>query len=213
MRARAEDIKLAIWRIHRKIGMSGGLFSDMLLRETGLRIDSACVDRLRRRHAAAYRRRVADIHPLPSTSELLSYLTEARIPWAIAMDGRGTADPRSDRSRSRVRARGHARLKHGKRMRDSPHLKIRVVLACKIDFGQFWASDLVLPRGGVTVQTMPIGQCNLPHTAAQAKTSLQTLQGSLAQWPWRSEKLGTIEYVLSVGGMRVEHLVNECVIS
>ncbi len=63
----AEGIKLAIWRIHRKIGMSGGLFSDMLLRETGLRIDSACVDRLRRRHAAAYRHRVADIHPLPGT--------------------------------------------------------------------------------------------------------------------------------------------------
>jgi HAD superfamily hydrolase (TIGR01509 family) len=83
----AEGIKLAIWRIHRKIGMSGGLFSDMLLRETGLRIDSACVDRLRRRHAAAYYRRVADIHPLPGTSELLSYLTEARIPWAIATSG------------------------------------------------------------------------------------------------------------------------------
>jgi beta-phosphoglucomutase-like phosphatase (HAD superfamily) len=49
----AEGIKLAIWRIHRKIGMSGGLFSDMLLRETELRIDSACVERLRRLHAAA----------------------------------------------------------------------------------------------------------------------------------------------------------------
>ena len=83
----AEGIKLAIWRIHRKIGMSGGLFSDMLLRETGLQIDSACVDRLRRRHAAAYRHRVADIHPLPGTSELLSYLTEAGIPWAIATSG------------------------------------------------------------------------------------------------------------------------------
>jgi HAD superfamily hydrolase (TIGR01509 family) len=83
----AEGIKLAIWRIHRKIGMSGGLFSDMLLRETGLRIDPACVDRLRRRHAAAYRRRVADIHPLPGASELLSYLTEAGIPWAIATSG------------------------------------------------------------------------------------------------------------------------------
>ena len=83
----AEGIKLAIWRIHRKIGMSGGLFSDMLLRETGLRIDSACIERLRRLHAAAYHRRAADIHPLPGTGELLSYLTEADIPWAIATSG------------------------------------------------------------------------------------------------------------------------------
>ena len=83
----AEGIKLAIWRIHRKIGMSGGLFSDMLLRETELRIDSACVERLRRLHAAAYHRRAADIHPLPGTGELLSYLTEAGIPWAIATSG------------------------------------------------------------------------------------------------------------------------------
>ena len=32
----AEGIKLSVWRIHRKIGMSGGLFTNMLLRETGL---------------------------------------------------------------------------------------------------------------------------------------------------------------------------------
>ena len=35
----AEGIKVSVWRIHRKIGMSGGLFTNMLLRETGLRID------------------------------------------------------------------------------------------------------------------------------------------------------------------------------
>jgi hypothetical protein len=157
--------------------MSGGLFSDMLLRETGLRIDSACVDRLRRRHAAAYRRRVADIHPLPGTSELLSYLTEARIPWAIATSGW------MDAARPTLEVLGVDLACVPVVTRDQVNLKIRVVLACKIDFGQFWASDLVLPRGGVTVQTMPIGQCNLLHTAAQAKTSLQTLQGSLAQWP------------------------------
>jgi len=31
----AERIQLAIWRIHRKIGMSGGLFTNQLLRENG----------------------------------------------------------------------------------------------------------------------------------------------------------------------------------
>ena len=34
-----EGIDLSVWRIHRKIGMSGGLFTNMLLRETGLEID------------------------------------------------------------------------------------------------------------------------------------------------------------------------------
>ena len=36
----AEGIKLSVWRIHRKIGMSGGRSTNMLLRETGLKIDS-----------------------------------------------------------------------------------------------------------------------------------------------------------------------------
>ena len=34
----AENIELSAWRIHRKIGMSGGLFANMLIRETQLDI-------------------------------------------------------------------------------------------------------------------------------------------------------------------------------
>jgi beta-phosphoglucomutase-like phosphatase (HAD superfamily) len=44
----AEGIKLSIWRIHRKIGMNGGLLTYMLLRETGLEIDSDRIERLQR---------------------------------------------------------------------------------------------------------------------------------------------------------------------
>ena len=32
----AEGIELSVWRIHRRIGMSGGLFTNQLLRETGI---------------------------------------------------------------------------------------------------------------------------------------------------------------------------------
>ncbi len=46
-----ERIDLAVWRIHRRIGMSGGLFVDALARETGSVIDAERADRLRRRHA------------------------------------------------------------------------------------------------------------------------------------------------------------------
>jgi HAD superfamily hydrolase (TIGR01549 family) len=84
----SEGIELAIWRIHRKIGMSGGLFTNMLLRETGLRLDPDRIERMQRLHAAAYRRRSAEIRPLPAARELLAALSDAAIPWAIATSGR-----------------------------------------------------------------------------------------------------------------------------
>ena len=70
----AEGIELSVWRIHRKIGMSGGLFTNQLLRETGLDISAERVERLRQRHAAAYRRYAGDVRPLPGARELLSLL-------------------------------------------------------------------------------------------------------------------------------------------
>jgi HAD superfamily hydrolase (TIGR01549 family) len=83
-----EGIELSIWRIHRKIGMSGGLFTNMLLRETGYELEPERIERLRQRHAAAYNRRSAKIRPLPGARELLAYLSGAGIPWAIATSGR-----------------------------------------------------------------------------------------------------------------------------
>ena len=82
-----EGIELAIWRIHRRIGMSGGLFSNQLLRETGLDISVERVERLRRRHAAAYLKYAGDVRPLPGARELLAWLSDAQIPWAIATSG------------------------------------------------------------------------------------------------------------------------------
>ena len=83
-----EGIDLSVWRIHRKIGMSGGLFTNQLLRETGLDISADRVDRLRRSHAAAYRRHGAAVRPLPGARELLAWLSDAGVPWAIATSGR-----------------------------------------------------------------------------------------------------------------------------
>jgi HAD superfamily hydrolase (TIGR01549 family) len=84
----AEGIDLSVWRIHRKIGMSGGLFTSMLLRETGYHIDPERIERLRHLHAAAFNRDSANIQLLPGARELLAYLTHAEIPWAIATSGR-----------------------------------------------------------------------------------------------------------------------------
>jgi HAD superfamily hydrolase (TIGR01549 family) len=68
--------------------MSGGLFTNMLLRETGLAIEPARIERLRRLHAALYNRRSAEIRPLPGARELLAYLSDTKVPWAIATSGR-----------------------------------------------------------------------------------------------------------------------------
>jgi HAD superfamily hydrolase (TIGR01549 family) len=84
----SEGIELAVWRIHRKIGMSGGLFTHQLLRETGFDIDPVRIERLRRAHAESYNALGRSIRPLPGARELLAALTHAKIPWAIATSGR-----------------------------------------------------------------------------------------------------------------------------
>ena len=85
-----EGVELSVWRIHRKIGMSGGLFANILLRETGLEITEERLDRLRQWHADAFNRQhtQGSVRPLPGARELLAYLTEQQIPWAIATSGR-----------------------------------------------------------------------------------------------------------------------------
>ncbi|SEA92164.1 HAD family hydrolase [Paraburkholderia sartisoli] len=83
-----EGIELSVWRIHRKIGMSGGLFTNQLLRETGGDISQERVDRLRRTHAEAYKRLRAQVCPLPGARELLATLTQTGTRWAIATSGR-----------------------------------------------------------------------------------------------------------------------------
>ena len=83
-----EGIHLSVWRIHRRIGMSGGLFTSILARETGTELEPARLARILARHHEAYVRRIADVHPLPGARELLDALTSARIPWAIGTSGR-----------------------------------------------------------------------------------------------------------------------------
>ncbi|MGH8874896.1 MAG: HAD family hydrolase, partial [Acidimicrobiia bacterium] len=87
-------IELSVWRIHRKIGMSGGLFTQALLRETGRELDRAMIEGLQRSHAEAYRARADQVRPLPGTRELLARLSRLEVPWAIATSGRlETAGP------------------------------------------------------------------------------------------------------------------------
>jgi HAD superfamily hydrolase (TIGR01509 family) len=85
---REEGIELSVWRIHRKIGMSGGLFTAQLQREIGRPISEAVRDRLRDRHAELFREISTDVPPLPGAVALLKELTRLALPWAIATSGR-----------------------------------------------------------------------------------------------------------------------------
>jgi len=82
------DIQLSVWRIHRRIGMSGGLFVNALLRETHRPVTAEEAASIRRAHTAAYNRMAGQVRPLPGARELLAFLTEAGVPWAIATSSR-----------------------------------------------------------------------------------------------------------------------------
>lgn len=80
-------IELSVWRLHRRIGMSGGLMANALLRETGRPVASDDAELLRRYHAEAYAELATRVRPLPGAVELLARLTEVGTAWAIATSG------------------------------------------------------------------------------------------------------------------------------
>lgn len=81
-------IELAVWRIHRRIGMSGGLLLNALFRETRRQVTVEEAARLQQLHTEAYVRLVSQVRPLPGARELLACLSQSGIPWAIATSGR-----------------------------------------------------------------------------------------------------------------------------
>jgi HAD superfamily hydrolase (TIGR01509 family) len=81
-------IDLSVWRIHRRIGMSGGLFVNALLRETETGVTTEQVALLQSLHSQAYQELAPQVRPLPGSRELLTTLTSGGVPWAIATSGR-----------------------------------------------------------------------------------------------------------------------------
>jgi HAD superfamily hydrolase (TIGR01509 family) len=82
------EIDLSVWRIHRRIGMSGGLFVSALLRETGRSLSAADIESLQQDHAAEYLAQLDSVQALPGARDLLAALTREGVPWAIATSGR-----------------------------------------------------------------------------------------------------------------------------
>ena len=82
------DIDLDVWRIHRRIGMSGGLLVNALLRETGRPVSLDDIARLQLAHADAYAALAGSVRPLAGARQLLTELSRVGVPWAIATSGR-----------------------------------------------------------------------------------------------------------------------------
>lgn len=90
-------LDLPVWKIHRRIGMSGGLISHALVREAGRDIDEALLRRIQEVHTQVYVRSFDTVRPLPGAQQLLDFLTEHGVPWTIATSGRrATAQPALD---------------------------------------------------------------------------------------------------------------------
>ena len=76
------------WRIHRKIGMSGGLFTRAVAREVGREISSAEEAALLNRHGELFIQLLPDRRPLPGAVELISFLKSNKILFGVATSGR-----------------------------------------------------------------------------------------------------------------------------
>jgi HAD superfamily hydrolase (TIGR01509 family) len=76
------------WRIHRRIGMSGGLFVRAAARELGRQIGADEAEMLQRRHGELFREFLPERRPLPGAVKLLHELGKAGVPYGIATSGR-----------------------------------------------------------------------------------------------------------------------------
>jgi HAD superfamily hydrolase (TIGR01509 family) len=88
-RALAEvDLPIEAWKIHRRIGMSGGLFTRAVAREVGRPLTPEEVEAIQLRHGELYRELLPQRRPLPGAVELLAELRESGIAHGIATSGR-----------------------------------------------------------------------------------------------------------------------------
>jgi len=88
-RALAEEgMPIDGWRIHRRIGMSGGLFTRGVAREVGRELSVEEIEAIQLRHGAIFRELLPERRPLPGARELLAHLRGEGILHGIATSGR-----------------------------------------------------------------------------------------------------------------------------
>jgi len=88
-RALAEaDLPIDGWRIHRRIGMSGGLFARAVAREVGRELTPEETEEIQLRHGEIFRDLLPERRPLPGAVALLEELRRRQIIHGIATSGR-----------------------------------------------------------------------------------------------------------------------------
>jgi HAD superfamily hydrolase (TIGR01509 family) len=75
------------WRIHRRIGMSGGLFTRAAARELGHDLSAEQAEALQNRHGELFRGFLPQRRPLPGAVALLRYLRSRGVLHGIATSG------------------------------------------------------------------------------------------------------------------------------
>jgi HAD superfamily hydrolase (TIGR01509 family) len=80
---RRADWVVPAWRIHRRVGMSGGMLVQALLREMDRQLKDEEIKEIEKSHGDIYEKLVAGVKPLPGARDLLDELTRLRRPWAI----------------------------------------------------------------------------------------------------------------------------------
>ena len=76
------------WRVHRKIGMSGGLFTRAIAREIGHDLEPNQAHQLQERHGVIYKSLLPHPRTLPDAVVLLRRLRDLGVPYGIATSGR-----------------------------------------------------------------------------------------------------------------------------
>jgi HAD superfamily hydrolase (TIGR01549 family) len=75
------------WRIHRRIGMSGGLLLQALEHECTRGVSADQLTRIEHRHNELFERSISTVLPLRGAVELLAHLKDKNIPFGIATSG------------------------------------------------------------------------------------------------------------------------------
>lgn len=81
-------VQVPAWKVHRLIGMSGGLLTQAAGHEIGRELKDDEAARLQARHGAIYKTLLPERRPLPGAVELLQHLQRKGIRHAIATSGK-----------------------------------------------------------------------------------------------------------------------------
>jgi HAD superfamily hydrolase (TIGR01509 family) len=87
-RAYAEiDLDVPLWRVHRRIGMSGQLLAKRVAQESGRQLSDDEAAETAKRHSEHYSELLDSVQPLPGVRDLLLALSSAGVPWVVATSG------------------------------------------------------------------------------------------------------------------------------